>query len=134
MTNRVGATAVIGAFLASAALAGCVSVGAQETEGQLAAVGFVRQQADTPQKVAKLQALPQNTIVYAQRKKGNYYIYADAAGCGCAFVGNDAAFQQYQQIRAANNIAQMQETTALLNAEAAADWGGAWGPFVPGWY
>jgi len=116
------------------ALTGCASVGAPEKEGQLAAAGFVRMQADTPQKVAKLQALPQNTIVYAQRKKGNYYIYADAAGCGCALVGNDAAFQQYQQIRAANNIAQMQETTALLNAEAAADWGGAWGPFVPGWY
>jgi len=116
------------------ALSGCVSVGASEKEGQLAAAGFVRMQADTPAKVAKLQALPQNTIVYAQRKKGNFYIYADAAGCGCAFVGNDAAFQQYQQIRAANNIAQMQETTALLNAEAAADWGGAWGPLVPGWY
>jgi len=28
----------------------------------------------------------------------------------------------------------MQETTALLNAEAANDWGGAWGPLVPGWY
>ena len=116
------------------ALTGCASVGAPEKEGQLAAAGFVRMQADTPQKVAELRALPQNTIVYAQRNKGNYYIYADAAGCGCALVGNDAAYQQYQQIRAANNIAQMQETTALLNAEAAADWGGAWGPFVPGWY
>ena len=124
----------LAALTALLALAGCVSVGAPEKEGQLAAAGFVRMQADTPQKIAKLQALPQNTIVYAQRKKGNYYIYADAAGCGCAFVGNDAACKQYQQIRAANNIAQMQETTALLNAEAAADWGGAWGPFVPGWY
>ena len=55
----------------------------------------------------------------------NIYIYADAAGCGCAFIGNDAAYQQYQQIRAANNIAQMQETTAILNQEAAMDWGGA---------
>jgi hypothetical protein len=35
----------------------------------------------------------------AQRKKGNVSIYADAAGCGCAFIGNDAAYQQYQQIR-----------------------------------
>ncbi len=119
---------------ASAALAGCVSVGAPEKEGQLAAAGFVRLQADTPQKLAKLQALPQNTIVYAERKHGNAYIYADAAGCNCAYVGNDAAYRQYQQIRTANNIAQMQETTALLNAEAAADWGGAWGPLVPGWY
>ena len=98
---------------ASLALGGCVTLGAQEKESQLAAAGFVRLQADTPQKAAKLQALPQNTIVYAQRKRGNAYIYADAAGCNCAYVGNDAAYQQYQQLRAANNIAQMQETTAL---------------------
>ena len=127
---RVVTTALVG----SAALAGCMTMGAQEKEGQLAAAGFVRQQADTPQKVAKLQALPQNTIVYSQRKQGNVYIYADAAGCNCAFIGSDAAYQQYQQIRAANNIAQMQETTAMLNQEAALDWGGAWGPYAPGWY
>jgi hypothetical protein len=109
---------------ASAALAGCQTIGAPEKEGQLAAAGFVRQQADTPQKLAKLQALPQNTIVFAQRKHGAVYIYADAAGCNCAFIGNAAAYQQYQQIRAANNIAEMQETTAMLNAQAAMDWGG----------
>jgi hypothetical protein len=109
-------------------------MGVQEKEGQLAAAGFVRQQADTPQKMAKLQALPQNTFVFAQRKRGNVYIYADAAGCACAFIGNDAAYQQYQQIRTANNIAQMQETTAMLNQEAAMDWGGVWGPYAPGWY
>ena len=124
----------IGVPLLSAALCGCVSVGAPEKEGQLSAAGFMRLQADTPQKMAKLQALPQDTLVYAPRKNGNAYIFADAAGCNCAFVGNEAAYQQYQQLRAANNIAQMQETTALLNAEAAADWGGAWGTLVPGWY
>jgi hypothetical protein len=124
----------VAALAASAVLAGCVTVGAQEKEGQLAAAGFVRQPADTPLKLAKLQALPQNTIVAAQRKGHNVYIYADAAGCNCAFIGNDAAYQQYQQIRTANNIAQMQETTAILNQDAAMDWGGAWGPYAPGWY
>ena len=117
MRREVFAAALLAA---SGALAGCVTVGAPEKEGQLAAAGFTRLQADTPERMAKLRALPQNTIVYAQRKKGNAYIYADAAGCGCMFVGNDAAYQQYRQIRTANNIAQMQETTALLNAEAAA--------------
>jgi hypothetical protein len=124
----------LAALAASAILAGCVTVGAPEKEGQLAAAGFIRQPADTPLKMTKLQALPQNTIVAAQRKGHNVYIYADAAGCGCAFIGNDAAYQSYQQIRAANNIAQMQETTAILNQEAAMDWGGAWGPYAPGWY
>jgi hypothetical protein len=134
VTNSVRGTTITGALVASTVLAGCMTMGVQEKEGQLAAAGFVRQQADTPQKVAKLQALPQNTIVAAQRKGHNVYIYADAAGCGCAFIGNDAAYQQYQQIRTANNIAQMQETTAVLNQEAAMDWGGVWGPYAPGWY
>jgi hypothetical protein len=125
---------VLMVLAASSALAGCMTVGVQEKEGQLSAAGFVRHEADTPQKLAKLQALPQNTIVFAQRKRGNVYIYADAAGCNCAFIGNEAAYQQYQQIRTANNIAQMQETTALLNQEAAMDWGGVWGPYAPGWY
>jgi hypothetical protein len=125
---------VLTIFAVSAALAGCMTMGVQEKEGQLAAAGFVRQQADTPQKLAKLQALPQNTMVFSQRKHGNVYIYADAAGCNCAFIGNDAAYHQYQQIRTANNIAQMQETTAMLNQEAAMDWGGVWGPYAPGWY
>ena len=129
-----GRTISCAAPILSAALCGCVSIGAPEKEGRLSAAGFTRLQADNPQKMAKLQALPQDTIVYAPRKNGNAYIFADAAGCACAFVGNEAAYQQYQQLRAANNIAQMQETTALLNAEAASDWGGAWGPLVPGWY
>ena len=124
----------IGALLLTAALGGCVTIGAPEKEAQLSAAGFLRLQADTPEKMAKLQALPQDTIVYAPRKKGAVYIFTDAAGCNCAFVGTAAAYQQYQQLRAANNIAQMQETTAVLNAEAQADWGGAWGPLVPGWY
>jgi hypothetical protein len=133
--GKLGGKTVLGAALIlSTALGGCVSVGAPEREGQLSAAGFRRLQADTPVKMAKLQALPQDTLVYSPRKSGNAYIFADAAGCGCAFVGNEAAYQQYQLLRTANNIAQMQETTALLNTEAAADWGGAWGPLVPGWY
>ena len=122
------------ALTLSAALAGCMTVGAQQTESLLTAAGFAQHQADTPRKAAKLQALPQRTIVFSQRKSGVVYIFADAAGCNCAYIGNAAAYQQYQQLRAANNIAQMQETTAMLNADAAMDWGGVWGPVVPGWY
>ena len=131
MTGQMRA---VGALTLAAVLAGCVTVGAQQTESMLAAAGFVQHPADTPQKLAKLQALPQNTVVFTQRKKGSFYIYADAAGCNCAYIGDAAAYQQYQQMRVANNIAQMQETTAMLNQEAAMDWGGVWGPVVPGWY
>ena len=123
------------ALVASVVVGGCQTMGAQQTESQLSASGFTRLQADTPHKVANIQTLPQNQFVFAQRKKGNVYIYADYAGCGCAYVGNEAAYQSYQALRAANNIAEMQQTTAMLNADAAADWGGAWGPYAPYyWY
>jgi hypothetical protein len=124
---------IFAALAASAAVAGCQTMGSQDKESQLSAAGFTRLQGDTPKKIANLQALPQNQMVFVQRKKGNAYIFADNAGCGCAYVGNEAAYQQYQALRSANNIAQMQETTAMLNAEAAEDWGGTWGPMVP-WY
>ncbi len=128
--RKIAACAGLAALLA---LAGCASVGASDTEGMLSASGFARIQASTPDKEAKLKALPQNSVVFVQRKKGPVYIYADAAGCNCAYVGGPAAYQQYQGLRAANNIAQMQETTAELNMEAAQDWGGVWGPWMPGW-
>ena len=60
--NVSGKAIAIGGLLLSAALCGCVSVGAPEKEGQLSAAGFMRLQADTPQKMAKLQALPQDTL------------------------------------------------------------------------
>lgn len=124
-------TTIAGMLILSAALAGCISGLRQES--MLTAAGFVRRQADSPVKLAKLEALPQRTVVATQRKSGLFYVYADAAGCNCFYIGNQGAYQQYQQIRSANNITQMQETTAMLNDEAMADWGDAWGPLAPGW-
>jgi hypothetical protein len=124
-------TTVFGMLILSVALPGCMST--PQTESMLSAAGFVMRPADTPEKRVKLQALPQGQLLATQRKNGLFYVYADAAGCGCLYVGNPAAYQQYQQIRVANNIAQMQETTAMLNADAMMDWGGAWGPLAPGW-
>ena len=125
---------IFAALAASVAVAGCQTMGAQEKEfatlrGGLHAApgGHAEAHGQSPGASAE----PDGVLA---PKEGNAYIYADYAGCGCAFVGNEAAFQQYQAIRAANNIAQMQETTAMMNVEAAGDWGGAWGPMVPYWY
>ena len=105
-------TTVAGLLMLSAALAGCIS-GPQQ-DSMLTAAGFVRREADSLVKLAKLEALPQRTVVATQRKSGVFYIYADAMGCGCIYVGDQAAHQQYQQMQVANNIAQKQETTAVL--------------------
>lgn len=58
--------------------------------------GFVVKYATTPEKKAILQSLPADKLV-TRRKDGNlYYVYADAAGCSCAYVGTPEAFARYQ--------------------------------------
>ena len=48
--------------------------------------GFVVKYATTPEKAAILRSLPPDKLV-TRRKDGKlYYVYADAAGCNCAYV------------------------------------------------
>jgi hypothetical protein len=114
-------------------LAGCASIGAPQTESTLAAANFTVKLADTPAKLAKLQALPQNKLFAKNRNGKVYYIYADAAGCRCLYIGNQAAYQQYQQVRIAQNIAAEQVAAAEMNQEAMMDWD-AFGPYQPGYF
>jgi hypothetical protein len=122
-----------GAALAAAMLAGCSPVDTSNKEGQLAAAGFQRHQANTPAKLAKLQALPQYSLVFAQRKGGPVYIFADAQGCQCAWIGTPDNYQQYQMMRDAQQITQMNVAAAELNVAAQNDFAMEWGMEVPGW-
>jgi hypothetical protein len=119
--------------LLAAGLAGCASIGAEQTESMLSAATFTMKLADTPTKLAKLQALPQNKVVPITRNGKLYYVYADAAGCRCIYIGNQAAYQQYQQLRIAQNIAAEQEATAEMNQDAMMDWE-TFGPYQPGFF
>lgn len=114
-------------------LSACASIGAQDTENTLAAAGFSMKSADTPAKLVNLKTMPQNKV-FAQTQKGKtFYVYADAAQCQCLYVGNEAAYQSYQQMRIQQNIASEQLMAAEMNQEAMMDWG-AWGPWGPGFY
>ena len=90
-------------------LTGCASMGAQDTEDMLSAAQFTMKKADTPNKLALLQALTQNKIMVHTKNGKNYYIYADAAQCQCLYAGTEINYQQYQQIRLAKNIADDQQ-------------------------
>ena len=119
----------------AAALSGCASVDAADTESMLAAAQFTMKKADTPTRLAKLKALTQNKITVHTKNGTNFYIYADAAQCQCVYIGNEASYQKYQQIRIAKNIADEQQATAEMNQDAMMDWN-AWGPgpWEPGYY
>ncbi len=113
------------------AVSSCAAITAEkvdEKEARLSAAQFVRNQANTPAKLAKAQALPQNKMFIVTKGSNNYYIYADAAGCQCVYVGNEAAFQQYQALKVQQNIAREDVLAAELNQESDLELATVWGP------
>ncbi len=115
-------------------LAGCAGVQTQQTkstEELLSAAGFQMRIPDTPKKMAHLQKLAQRQIVVHTRNGKPYYVYADAIN-NRLYVGNQAAYQRYQQLAAAEKVAQEQYLTAQMNQAAAMDWD-MWGPWDPWW-
>lgn len=63
----------------------------------LAAAGFVRRDADTPERLAALRALPPHQFVLRNSNGSVKYMYADPIACGCIYVGGQRAYDQYRQ-------------------------------------
>jgi Protein of unknown function (DUF3551) len=58
--------------------------------------GFIVKYATTPEKRAILRSLPPDKLVKRTKDGRLYYVYADAAGCSCAYVGTAQAYAAYQ--------------------------------------
>jgi hypothetical protein len=104
------------------ALAGCQAIenaDAEDTEQVLAAAGFHMKEATTPQQLANLQAMTQRKIVIHEQDGQPRYVYADAEGCKCVYVGGEKNYDEYQRLT-------LKEEIAEQNLDASMDWG-AWG-------
>jgi hypothetical protein len=109
------------------ALAGCQAIGneeAQSTEQVLAAAGFHMKEATTPEQLANLKALTQRKLVIHDQNGQTRYVYADADGCKCVYVGSEKNYDEFQKLSIKQEIAQD-------NLDASMDWG-MWGPW-PVW-
>jgi len=107
-------------------LAGCAALQAQDTratERMLAAAGFQMQAADTPEKVAHLQALAPGKIVRRERNGEPSYVYADRNVCKCLFAGTE---QQYQEDRKLARQQTLADEAAGVNEEPSDP--RSWGP------
>ena len=109
-------------------LAGCASAARQdasEIEPLLLAAGFQKRVADTPAKLAHLQALPALKMVPQQYKDSYRYVLADPEGCRCVYVGNEQAFEQYEALAIRHTMAK--DRIQRADGEATLNWD-AWGP------
>jgi hypothetical protein len=108
-------------------LAGCQAIGneeAQSTEQVLAAAGFHMKEATTPQQVANLKALTQRKLVIHDQNGQTRYVYADADGCKCVYVGSEKNYDEFQKLSIKQEVAQD-------NLDSSMNWG-MWGPW-PVW-
>jgi hypothetical protein len=116
------------------ALGGCAAQQAREMDSMLAAAGFQVRPANTPEKLAQLKTLqPRTLLMMTKANGGPYWVVADPTVCQCLYVGNEAAYQRYEQLKLRKEYADEQMMTAEMNEDAAMNWG-MWGPWGPWGY
>jgi hypothetical protein len=93
---------------------------AQRLDPILSAAGFQMVQPTTQQKQGIFASMPPLKMNYYVGKDGQArYWFADPYQCNCVFKGDAKAYQQYQNLRIQQRIAEEQEEAAALNQDAA---------------
>jgi len=96
----------------------------------LLAAGFKQITPSTPELKARLQAMPQRQIFMASKGPKLFYVYADAAGCGCLYAGNKEQFQAYQKLAAQARLAAEEISAARIDESMNMGWD-EWGEAGP---
>lgn len=116
-----------------------------QVESMLSKAGFQRRDADSAKRRAHLETLQQRTLVGHDQDGQTRWVYADAEGCSCLWVGAQKQYEAYTSMLAGRE--QTDQAAAARSADvkpdptspqeggnAPMDWE-AWGPWddVP-WY
>jgi hypothetical protein len=105
---------VMGAALVAAACANTEGAISQKDDMLLSA-GFVPKKADATSQMASLKSLPPHQFVARNRHARTVYLYADPAVCGCIYVGDQNAYDQYRRQMAARRTATDDQIRAILS-------------------
>ncbi|GBQ34652.1 hypothetical protein [Gluconacetobacter azotocaptans] len=122
------------ATLLCASLVGCAPAKPYLDKGMtLSEAGFIAHPADTTARYAMMNTLPPGQLTYRPSPAGFIYLYADPIGCGCVYMGSEAAYRifstgQQKGKKPAPLLADMQAMAAENRRDTAAwDWS-AWSP------
>jgi hypothetical protein len=58
----------------------------------------VRNPADSPEKMERIRSEIQRKVIPVQEEGQTYYLYADADFCRCLYVGNERAFNRFEEL------------------------------------
>lgn len=99
-------------------------------ENMLVAAGFRAKAATTPQQLAHLKSLPAGKVTMVQRNGKVFYVFPDAAN-RTIYIGQQQAYQNYQQLRLQKQMSNENLEAAQLSAAQPEVWD-VWGPEY--WY
>jgi hypothetical protein len=106
----------------------------QTAEQLLSAAGFKQVYPTTPKQRTKLKNMPQKQIFMISKGPKVYYVYADAAGNGCLYVGKRQNYDNFQTLLTQSQLVAEQYQAAQMNSWEWDTWGpGYWGEAGPGW-
>lgn len=109
---------MLGAVAAATLLAACQTTTPPAPTGNLlTSAGFTMKVADTPARQAKLASVPAGKMIPRVVKGKTLYFFADPKGCNCVYVGDETAYQSYQQLGRNRSV----PSDKMLMAEMKAD-------------
>ena len=106
--SLAGALLAVAPLALGLGLAACATTAGPSTVDLIGQAGFKKLPADTPQKIAHLQTLPDQKLVARTYQGKKYYVYSDPKGCNCLYVGNAKQYQSYQTIVSQQKAANQQ--------------------------
>lgn len=121
-------TAVV-AMALSCFTTSCSSMGSSDTVSMLSASGFVSRTPETAKQRELYNALPPYKLHRGTVKGKVIYAYKDEKA-GIAYVGDEAAYQRYQNLAVQRRIASDYRSAAEMNRDMAWGWYGMYGPYV----
>jgi len=80
-----------------------------EVEELLVPAGFSYHVAKTPAMLARMNKLPAHKMIRYMRHGKPLYLYQDAAGCKCVWVGDEAAYERFKEFFHQAVLARKQE-------------------------
>ncbi len=65
--------------------------------------------AKTPEMLARMKKLPAHKMIRHMRHGRPLYLYQDAAGCRCVWVGDEAAYRRFRELFRQAELARKKE-------------------------
>lgn len=112
---------VKGVTVLALVLSGCASTAEKSNQEMMTDAGFKKLVAQTPAQQFNLKYLTQQQITIHEKNGEKRFVYADAEGCNCVYVGTPEAYKKLNAM-VDQKLAEQQGMAGAQNMDEAMYW------------